>query len=573
MKIQTLLGAALMAGCLASCSVEEQEIPASELYAREFYKTFGVNGSDEGFNVVEQKSVRVCSSKPSSVKIFELQGGEYRLAANYENVTDRTILFDGVKGDDTPYIVSIDGAKFYAKNGGTVTYNGQSGTVLNSNAVPDEYSSVVTKSDNYMTITCETNDKTFKTFSEGNGQDKTEVFTEIKQSSYITAAEGSSFTLFPAYWNSSKKHTVGIYFYNEKGLHHIPFYTDHGGDELQFQVNGNYTTVTGADDCFDFGEAGKATYTEGFSFNSKGYTFKASESVLAGIYVQIGENIYYSDAEMNGGKCYFAYKTQGTSGKGYSFYCFDDPSDDGGEGDKDYNDVVIYIGQTLTPTSLESLGWTVACEDLGGTFDFDFNDIVFQVYYVSGNNWISIIPLAAGGTLPAYLQMQRNGNWYDISKEWHSHFGAKQDTYNSSQMINTCFNGADYERKIWPIRVTLSSNSFSMENYTTQLDNAGKFRLRVQHDNKEWESVNQPGKGEKPQILVLPLEWRWPKELVRINSIYPTFGEWGDGYSQGKTNNWVNNIQNADNLTEDRFYKHVVSRGQSYQPSTESTTE
>ncbi len=132
-------------------------------------------------------------------------------------------------------------------------------------------------------------------------------------------------------------------------------------------------------------------------------------------------------------------------------------------------------------------------------------------------------------------------------------------------MINTCYGGSDYERHILPIKVTntvWSENptGFSMTNYTIYQNNAGDFRLMVQHDGETWESVNQPGKDEKPQILVLPLSWRWPKELVRINTIYPTFGEWGDGYNQGYTNNWVNNIQNKDELTEEEFYKHVVGR-------------
>ncbi len=578
LNYKLLLGIALLGGGLASCSVDEN-VPSSaeENYTREFIKQFGLNISNEGMNVVEQKSVHVKCSKPSYVQISELQGGEYRLAANYDNVTDQTITFDGVKGDNSPYIVSCDGAKFYAENGGTVTYNAQGATTraaakapLKSSAIPNEYSSVVTRSDNYTTITCELDDKTFKTLSEGNGMDKTEIFTVLSESNYIAAAEGSSFTFYPAYWNSPKKHTVGVYFYNKDGMHRIPFWSDKEGDDLQFKVNGNWTTtVEGATNCFDYGDAGKVTWAAGFTFNSKGYTFTAYESIIAGLYVQIGNKIYYSDKALNDGKNYFAYRTLGNNSKAYSFLCFDDPSDDGGEGDKDFNDLVVYLPQKVTPISLQSLGWTVACEDLGGTFDFDFNDVVFQVYHVSGNKWISVVPLAAGGTLPAKLQINRNDQWWDVSKEWHSHFGATEDTYNSGEMINTCFNGANYERTVWPIKVNLSNSNFSMAAYATGLDNAGRFRLMVKHNGKTWESVNLPGKDERPQILVLPVDWRWPKELKRINTIYPTFGDWGDGYSQGKTNNWVNNIQNSEDLTEDNFYKNLVSRGTAYEPPTE----
>ncbi len=574
MKIQTLLGAALMAGCLASCSVEEQEIPASEQYAREYYKTFGTNGPTEGFNVVEQKSVHVNSTKPAHVQIFALQSGEYRLAADYQNVTNQTITFDGVKGDNSPFLVRCDGAMLSAENGGTVNYKGQgnSNSMLRSSAINPSQSSIVTLSNSYTTITCSSGDKTFDLLSTNNGKDVSQSVT-VPNLQYLPVNADKAFTIFPAYWNSKNTHTVGIYFYDECGINTIPLYTDHDGDELQFkpETGSEYvTTVKGAEDCFDLGNAGKAKYADGFSFQAKGYTVKATHDVVAGLYVQIGNKYYFSDKDLNDdGVAYFAYRTvKASDGKsGYTYYMFDDPSDNGGAGDRDFNDLVIYIGEEITPVSLESMGWTVACEDLGGTYDFDFNDIVFQVYHVSGNDWISIVPLAAGGTLPAYLQIQRNGNWYDISKEWHAHFGESASSYNSGQMINTCYGGADYEYNVWPIKVEVSNANFSMAAYTTELDNAGKFRLRVQRDSV-WYSVNEPGEKENPQILVLPLEWRWPKELVRINSIYSTFGEWGTGYSGGGTNNWVNNISNEENLTKDKFYKHVKSREKAYEPST-----
>lgn len=573
MKIQTLLGAVLMAGCLASCSVEEQEIPASEQYAREYYKTFGVNGPSEGFNVVEQKSVHVNSTKPAHVQIFALQSGEYRLAADYQNVTNQTITFDGVKGDNSPFLVRCDGAMLSAENGGTVNYKGQgnSNSMLRSSAINPSQSSIVSLNTNYTTITCASGDETFKDLSEGNGQNNPGKFT-IPDLQYVPVKANSSFTIYPAYWNSKKKHTVGIYFYDENGINTIPLYTDHDGDELQFKPeNGTeyVTTVKDAEDCFDLGDAGKAKYTSGFSFQAKGYTLKSDRTVVAGLYVQIGEKYYFSDKDLNDGSvAYFAYKTiNATSGSnGYTYYMFDDPSDEGGAGDRDFNDLVLYIGQELTPTSLESMGWTVACEDLGGTYDFDFNDIVFQVYYVSGNDWISIIPLAAGGTLPAYLQIMYDTKWYDISQEWHAHFGAKSDTYNSGQMINTCYGGADYERKIYPIKTKIDGTTFSMDPYATTSGRVGYLRVRVQRD-KEWTSINVPGQNEDPQVLILPLEWRWPKELVRINSIYTKFGVWGENYSGGSENKWVNKISDEGSLTEDKFYKHVTSRGKAYEPT------
>ncbi len=576
LKKQSFWLAVVAAATLASCSTEQDSVSPEEAYNREFYKNFGLNVSNEGMNVVEEKSVTMNCSKPTHVKIYVLQDGEYRLAAEYEDVTNKTITFDGIKGDNTAFLVNCDGAMYFAKNGATLNYNPVATRAargpLKTSVVPSNVGSIVLNS-NYTEITGSTNDNVIKQLSENN--EKSNISNNVLNLTdqvLIGVDNGNSMTFYPVYWNSKKQHTVGVYYYDSNSVRHeIDVYKDKEGDELQYKVNSNWTTtLNNSENSFNFGNNGTITAPTPFNCNAKGYTMTASEDVAAGIYVRVNvngvEKTYYSDKSLNDGVCCFAYKviTEGT--KVYSYYAFDDPSDNGTEGDRDFNDFVMYVGQKLTPASENLNGWTVACEDLGGTFDFDFNDVVFQVYYVKGHDYITIVPLAAGGTLPVKLQMAINNKWYDICKdEWHNHFGSKEGTYNSTQMINTCYGGSDYERHILPIKVTNTAwsenpNGFSMTNYTIYQNNAGDFRLMVQHDGKTWESVNQPGKDEKPQILVLPLSWRWPKELVRINTIYPTFGEWGDAYNQGYTNNWVNNIQNKDELTEEEFYKHVVGR-------------
>ncbi len=578
MNIKAILGLALVAGGLASCSLEEQEIPAEELYTREFYKTFGLNASNEGMNVVEEKSVTMNCSKPTHVKIYELQDGEYRLAAEYEDVTNKTITFDGIKGDNTAFLVNCDGAMYFAKNGATLNYNPVSSRTvkygpLRTSVVPEGVTSIVINS-NYTEITGSNNDNVIKQLSENNEKSNiTNNVLSLTDQVLIQVDKGNSMTFYPVYWNSKKQHTVGVYYYDSYSVRHeIDVYKDKEGDELQYKLNDNWTTtLSNSENSINYGDQGSISVLSPFNCNAKGYTMTASGDIAAGIYVRMTvngeEKTYYSDKSLNENDlCCFAYKVITEGSKEYSYYAFDDPNENGGEGDRDFNDFVMYVGQKLTPASENLNGWTVACEDLGGTFDFDFNDVVFQVYYVKGHDYITIVPLAAGGTLPVKLQIAIDNKWYDISDgDWHNHFGSKKGIYNSTQMINTCYGGSDYERSIYPIMVTNNAwsegtSGFSMTTYTTSQNNAGNFRLMVKHDDQDWESVNQPGKDEKPQILVLPLSWRWPKELVRINTIYSSFGEWGDKYSQGNENNWVNNIQNKDELTEQDFYKHVVGR-------------
>ncbi|MDE6285750.1 MAG: hypothetical protein K2L99_02000, partial [Muribaculaceae bacterium] len=86
------------------------------------------------------------------------------------------------------------------------------------------------------------------------------------------------------------------------------------------------------------------------------------------------------------------------------------------------NTTIYKTSYTIMPTPFQ---WTIAAEDLGGSFDWDFNDVVFtftdvirnlkssnhfsSVAMLDGPAWaqavrvISVTPKAAGGTMPIYI--------------------------------------------------------------------------------------------------------------------------------------------------------------------------
>lgn len=106
---------------------------------------------------------------------------------------------------------------------------------------------------------------------------------------------------------------------------------------------------------------------------------------------------------------------------------------------RDYGDVMFllipfkssehYVYQYTTP--FKYYEWTIAAEDLGGTYDWDFNDAVFSFTDVIQNlntvnkysvftlingpqtaqavRCITVKPLAAGGTMPIYITYTGNG--------------------------------------------------------------------------------------------------------------------------------------------------------------------
>ena len=560
MNLKTIFALSVASVSFAACGVDEdaaKSVPVQETYTRDFIKAFGTINPNQDWNVVEQKSVTINTSSPVDVLIYEKQGGEYKLAADYKAVSgSKTITFDGMEGDDTPFIVSLDGNMVPASNGETVEYNGKAASgVKRSSQIPDEYKSWISKSSVTTQIKLNNKDKTFKALEEDTIDhiepavvDLTDSYVEV-----LTAGQGK--TYYPMYWNSPNVHEVGLYYYDSNSSDRIlvPMFKDHEGGDIYYtakDLTEFYPNEAGQNESTQFTNTNqgskkkwKADYYEGYTFKSYGYTVKPTKSIICGVYVKMENgNVYYSDSELNGGKNYFANKTV-TNGNTYTYLCFDDPSDNGGEGDKDYNDLILYTPSKLTPVVRKDISCLVACEDLGGTFDYDFNDIVFRVYHVAGNDYLTIVPVAAGGTLKATLLY----NGKEVSDEWHSHFG---DGHEYTDMINT---GRITENKIYPIRLNGVPTDFSMTEFTadTNADN-GKFSIRVERADGKKVTVTGPSKGEAPQMLVLPFDWKWPTELTSILTTYPNFGEWGANYTNS---DWVKTITDGTyiDMGEDVF--------------------
>ena len=545
MNLKTIFALSVASVSFAACGVDEdatKSVPVQETYTRDFIKAFGTINPNQDWNVVEQKSVTINTSSPVDVLIYEKQGGEYKLAADYKGVSgSKTITFDGMEGDDTPFIVSLDGNMVPASNGETVEYNGKAASgVKRSSQIPDG-TSWITRSSAATQINLDSDDSSLKLFKNENGTNHVATMMMHEKESYMEVLKaGEGTTYYPMYWNSPNVHEVGLYYYdsNSSDIIKVPMFKDHdAGDILYCKDKNNkdvfYPNEANQDESTNFESttAGKskkwnASYFRGFTFKSYGYTVKPTKSIVCGVYVKIGENMYYSDSNLNGGKKFFASKTitNETDGTAYTYLCFDDPSDNGGEGDKDYNDLVFYTPRTISPVTRDEISWLVTCEDLGGTFDYDFNDITFRVYHLSGNDYLTIVPAAAGGTLEAYLYYGDT----QVSDEWHQHFGEGHDY---TDMINT---GGIEEKSVWPIRLTGVPTDFSMTNFS-QAD--GGFKILVKK-GKDTYSVTGPSNGEAPQMLILPSDWQWPVELTRITTTYPDFGTWGENYTNSK---WVEN--------------------------------
>jgi len=177
-------------------------------------------------------------------------------------------------------------------------------------------------------------------------------------------------------------------------------------------------------------------------------------------------------------------------------------------------------GQGSANTS-NSQRFIIACEDLGSTMDVDFNDVVFSVGHVAGKKEITIVPLAAGGTLAAEI-------WYKEQKvgEIHEMLGA-ENTETVINVTNNITNGG--------ITKTIS---ISDENWSFA-DSWQDFSIKVTGNNEGSVFVKAPTVGTAPFMIVAPASWKWPREYVNIEDAYPDFKGWSQ--DAGTNLNWADN--------------------------------
>lgn len=261
-----------------------------------------------------------------------------------------------------------------------------------------------------------------------------------------------------------------------------------------------------------------------------------------------------------------AYTTLNIGGKSYSYFSFEDWKMRG----PDLNDVVFIFDDAYTPSDIpvvdddepeedETYEWIIATEDLAGSFDWDFNDVVFSVKYVISKQGAlqetinaTITPLASGGTLPVYLMYDGTLNGEEgthfIGPEFHSWFGVSALT-----PINV---GEKATYKATPITLPLPKD-FSLASHknnsdwdSTSPDNMGGFWVLVDPDKnygseaptsvttakasftkeqinrKVTAPIEKDGTHLAPQMICVGNEWYWPKEKHPIDEVYYNFQQW-----------------------------------------------
>ena len=171
----------------------------------------------------------------------------------------------------------------------------------------------------------------------------------------------------------------------------------------------------------------------------------------------------------------------------------------------------------------------VMCEDLGNTDDFDFNDLVFDVYYEDGLSTGSytahVLIQAAGGTLPIYVGPNR--------QEAHEVLGgAKNEETDLYAPLNVGLGSAAPKEITF---TTKSTNPDDIDIYVTVSANkaTNDATLLPKSVGSQYD-----GTSAAPQKICVPVGVAWPTEHQQIETKYPNFRTW---VADKNVTNWYEN--------------------------------
>lgn len=391
----------------------------------------------------------------------------------------------------------------------------------------------------------------------------------VLYTNFLYLSTGAEFTIYPFYnITGNQTLTLGIYYYDNNGIikeHNIwqmstaettydgITWTSMGTNSTTNHGKGNYTT------------SGRLDQEENpikTPIRIPGITIKVNKGVKFGFYIttQQAENPkVYSESSLNNsfnntthfGATYHSHHT----GNCEYFLTFEDYND------FDYNDLIVKIGgkpnngdvgslndQQILPivdieeenTSDVPMTYIVAYEDMGAIGDFDFNDAVLGIEYISTNigKEARFKAMAAGGTLPISVKYNETTIW----EEMHQAFGK-----DSKYPINVGNNGT---------LPYVYSDYIKVEDDFTILSHAQHLKIQVKRNDNLSTTIGIPNpdkeQGAIPQaFLIADPTWEWPREGQHIinNTCYgEDFSQWisDNSYTSWYGKAWTDNTEEEE---------------------------
>lgn len=194
----------------------------------------------------------------------------------------------------------------------------------------------------------------------------------------------------------------------------------------------------------------------------------------------------------------------------------DDSDNDDVARDYYFNDWIVKI----SPGTYSRVAQRVMCEDLGNSFDWDFNDVVFDVNYTTDYSngakvMAHIVIQCAGGTLPIYVGTTA------ADKEVHKLLG--DGSMNPIvQPVVSLISPAQYT-----IEVTDDWWESGLQSYQKNDQYANASMVPIYVNGVLTNNLAQSLQASAiPQKFSCPTNVMWSEELINICDTYPNFTKW-----------------------------------------------
>lgn len=223
--------------------------------------------------------------------------------------------------------------------------------------------------------------------------------------------------------------------------------------------------------------------------------------------------------------------------------------------DHDYNDFMLKITPRPVESTYNSSSVRVMCEDLGGSFDWDFNDIVYDLKFEQGAHQnehatITITLQAVGGTLPIHMIVkgQDMGELHELlggqtigadGLFTPINVGEGQTGKDPIELTKIDLgrdkmpDGYDFRQIVHEISLQVCE-----EHYSTSGTRAGETSSSSSTTTEVSHIINFPdAEGDKaPQCFMTSVGTEWPDELQNIGKKYSEFNDWVK--NQASNNDW-----------------------------------
>ena len=230
-----------------------------------------------------------------------------------------------------------------------------------------------------------------------------------------------------------------------------------------------------------------------------------------------------------------------------------------------YNDWILKISSGVH--TVDAYTRRVMCEDLGNTYDWDFNDLVFDVSVfpkTEGGYYAQITLQAAGGTLPIYI-----GEPTDKFEAHHLFGVATNIPVNVDAPTGVRRPAVVFH---WDLPsdfvVTSSTDSHGNIAYKIDFEKIPIYVTRADHNQNAEQSEILPTKpavtdlitlssitGEAPQKFACPSDTYWMKEEKRIWTGHTNFVDWVAGRkTDSETFVTLSSLKASQSTLSDVFY-------------------